>query len=169
MKNSIAFVALLIAFSAHAAPTGDEARAVFDRFRSLEGSWRSKSTQGWTQQSTKSVAAKGSVVVSRSRFDGAPNDGMVSTWFMDGDRLLLTHYCEARNQPTLVLSKIENNGRRVTFTFLSGTNMASRDVGHMDSVVYEFLDDDRYTHRWSWYSKGKETWFETIESERVRQ
>ena len=117
---------------------------------------------------TYEVAAKGSVVIHRSHFDGEANDGMMTAFFLDGERLLMTHYCEARNQPTLIASTIDDADRSVLFRFLRGTNMASRDVGHMDSCVIRFIDANRLTRRWTWYGKGKETWLEAIEEVRSR-
>jgi len=88
---------------------------------------------------------------------------------MDGDRLLLTHYCEARNQPRLVLSRVEDDGRTAVFSFLDGTNMASRDSGHMDKVVIRFQDDDHYTSQWTWYQGGEERWLEEITHTRIHE
>lgn len=146
--------------------TAADAKAIFERFARLEGTWKSHSTKGWTEVDTYELAAKGSVVLNRSFFEGEPNDGMLTTWYLDGDRLLLTHYCEAGNQPTLVASTIDDETGRVTFRFLRGTNMRSRDVGHMDSVVLRFVDDDHLWSRWSWYQNGEERWLEDIEQVR---
>ena len=87
-------------------------------------------------------------------------------YHMDGDRLLLTHYCEAGNQPRLVASSIEDGARTVTFTFLDATNLPSRDHGHMDKAILRFLDDDHFSSRWTWYQDGEETWMEEIVYER---
>jgi hypothetical protein len=86
---------------------------------------------------------------------------------LDGDRLLLTHYCVARNQPRLVATQMSEDGRTITFEFLDGTNLASRDRGHMDKVVYTFPDDTHYTSRWTWYQNGQESWMEQIEHVRA--
>ena len=88
---------------------------------------------------------------------------------MDGDRLLLTHYCVAKNQPRLMATEFSANGDTVTFTFLDGTGMKSRDVGHMDKVRMVFLDDDHFTSQWTWYQTGKEDWMEEILNERVKK
>ncbi len=44
--------------------------------------------------------------------------------------------------------------------------MKSRDEGHMDSVVFNFIDADHFKSRWSWYQNGHKTWFEEITSVR---
>jgi hypothetical protein len=154
------------AFAEERPMTAADAKMVFERFKSMAGTWKEKSGKGWTGTSKYELAAKGTVVMHRSIFDGGENDGMITTFFLDRDRLLLTHYCEAKNQPTLVASTIDNATNSVTFRFLSGTNMESRDVGHMDSAIYRFIDANRITHQWTWYAKGREKWLETIEEQR---
>ena len=170
MKTFIAIL-LLSAGAANAAEhpvTAGDAKMLFARLKRLEGTWKARSTKGWTEINTYEVAGQGSVVFNRSFFEGAENDGMLTTFYLDGDRLLLTHYCEARNQPTLVAATIDDEAQRVAFRFDHGTNMKSRDSGHMDAVVLQFVDDDHVKSRWSWYGDGKERWFEEIEQTRVR-
>jgi hypothetical protein len=149
-----------------ALPSRAEMLAAFERFKRLAGTWEGKSTKGWTEQIAYLVIARGSVVMEQSR-DAHPNEVMTSMVHMDGDRLLLTHYCVAGNQPRLVLSTIEDAGRTLHFSFLDATNLASRDRGHMDSVVFRFADADHFTSRWSWYQDGKESWMEDIEHRRL--
>ena len=160
----------LLATTANAADrpfTAADARDAFDRLKALSGTWKAKSTKGWTETNTYQVAGKGSVVINRSFFDDEPNDGMMTTYYLDGDRLLLTHYCEAGNQPTMVASAIDPDKLRITFTFLSGSNLTAR-PGHMHSAVMQFVDIDHVRSRWSFYRDGKESWFEDIEQVRVK-
>lgn len=159
---------LAAALSAAERPfTAQDARPTFARFVAMAGTWTAHSTKGWTEKSTYEVAAKGSVVLTRSFFEGEPNDGMITAVYLDGDRLMLTHYCEAGNQPTLVAATIDDDEHRVVFQFLTGTNLEKR-PGHMHSVIFRFADAAHYWSRWSFYSKGKEQWFEDIENVRVR-
>lgn len=85
---------------------------------------------------------------------------------MDGDRLMLTHYCVAKNQPRLVCTAWDEDSATATFEFLDATNLPSRDAGHMDKVVVRFLDDAHVTSRWTWYQDGVESWMEEIVMER---
>ena len=84
----------------------DRAKAAFDRLKQLEGEWRGKSTKGWTEKVEYSVIAGGSVLMERS-FGAHPNEWMATMIHLDRDRLLLTHYCIAKNQPRLVATDIE--------------------------------------------------------------
>jgi hypothetical protein len=152
---------------AAAASTTTPAKTAFERIKRLEGTWTSRSTRGWTADLRLQVIAGGSAVLSTS-FDAHPGETMATLFHLDGDRLMLTHYCVAKNQPRLVATSFGEDGRTVTFTFLDATNLASRDHGHMDKAVYRFLDDDRFTSQWTWYQNGEERWMEEITSTRQR-
>lgn len=150
-----------------AALAADKAKAFYERFKKLEGSWEGKSTKGWTDRETYRTIAGGSCVMHQS-FEAHPGEQMATMVHLDGDRLMLTHYCSAKNQPRLLATEASDDGKSVTFTFLDGTNMASREKGHMDKVVYTFSADDSFTSRWTWYQDGKEKWLEEIEHRRVK-
>ena len=137
------------------------ARAAFERFRGLEGVWRGESSKGWKEDVRFRTIAGGSAVV-ESSFDAHPGETMLTLFTMDGARLRLTHYCVAGNQPRLEATSFEDSGRSVTFTFVDGGNLPSRDRGHMDKAVFQFDDADHVTARWTWYQEGKERWLEDI-------
>jgi hypothetical protein len=164
MRRLVLVVLLCIATNAFA---GGE-RAAFDRLKRLAGEWDGRSTKGWTDRNRVEVIAGGSVVMMQE-MDAHPGERMATMFHMDGDRLLLTHYCVAGNQPRMVATEISEDGRRIVFTFLDGTGMASRDVGHMDQAVYELIDDDHYATQWTWYANGKERWMERVERQRVKR
>ncbi len=139
----------------------------FERLRALAGRWKTRSSIGWEEDCRISVIAAGSAILEQS--EGAhPGETMLTVWHLDGSRLLLTHYCVARSQPRLVATRFEDDGATVYFEFLDATNLASRDVGHMDSIVYHFDGPDRFTSQWSWYQDGREKPFEEITAERLR-
>lgn len=141
--------------------TPELARAAFERFRALEGSWEGQSTKGWTEALRYQSIAAGSTVLETS-LDAHPGEAMATTFYLDGDRLLLTHYCVARNQPRLEATAFADGGRTIVFTFKDGANIPTRDRGHMDKAVFTFESPDRVRSRWTWYQDGKEKWFEEI-------
>lgn len=145
----------------------EAARAAFERFKKLSGSWEGKSTRGWAEVNNYRVIAQGSVVMGTS-FDAHPNETMVTMFHLDGDRLMLTHYCVAKNQPRMVATEISADGAEVTFEFLDGTNMYSRDKGHMDKAVFRFKSADEFTSQWTWYQDGQESWMEEIRNTRQK-
>jgi len=145
---------------------GPRAAAAYDLLKRLEGEWESKSTKGWGGRVQWTMIAGGSALC---QFDNAAHPGqmMLTLIHPDGDRLLLTHFCAAKNQPRLVLTRASDDGKEFTFEFLDATNLASRDVGHMDQVTFTFDADDNYTERWMWYSKGKMSKMEDVVSRRI--
>jgi len=145
---------------------GEPAEAAFERFKSLAGTWESESTKGWADKTRYTVIANGSVVMELD-FEGQA-DQMASMILLDGARLTLTHYCAAKNQPRLIATRIEPDGREVEFAFLDGQNLPTRDKGHMDRAIYTFVDADRFTSRWTWYEDGKEKWGEVVEYRRLK-
>lgn len=152
-------------------PTKPDAKtqAIYDNIKALAGQWEGKSTKGWTEILDIDVIAGGSCVMERSRFahGNEPQSGMATMYYLDGANLLLTHYCMAQNQPRLKATEISDDGKQVTFTFLDGTGMSSRDVGHMDKVRINFEDDNHFNSQWTFYANGQEKWMEAIKYARV--
>ena len=160
-----------LAASKHSSETATQidsatARQLFERFKKFEGKWIGRSTKGWTDSSLYKVIAAGSVFLMTS-FDAHPNETMLTLMHFDVNRLLITHYCVAKNQPRLVATKLEENGNKVTFEYLDGTGLSSRDKGHMDKAIYRFIDEKSFSSQWTWYQKGAEQWMEEIVNERV--
>ena len=179
MKLSITILCLLISNTAIAAnqpqPQKEtsaisvkDARATYERLKDWAGQWVGNSTKGWTNNLSISVIARESAIMNISH--GAhPGETMTTMLHMDGDRLLLTHYCVAKNQPRLQATSINKDEDTVTFTYLDGTNMSSRDKGHMDKVIIKFVDNDHFSEKWTWYQDGQENWMEDIIYERVNK
>lgn len=149
--------------------TSARSRATFERLKKFEGNWVGQSTKGWTDTLTYKTVAGGSVVVEES-FGAHPNETMYTMFHLDGDRLLLTHYCVARNQPRLVATEFADtdSGQVVVFSFLDITGAKSRDAGHMDKCRLTFVDDDHTKVQWTWYQDGQESWMEEILQKRVK-
>ncbi len=146
--------------------TPELCRAAFERFKGLSGTWEGTSTKGWEERLRYEVIAGGSAVLETS-VDAHPGETMATAFHMDGDALMLTHYCVAKNQPRLVATAFADAGRTVVFTFKDGTNIATRDRGHMDKAVFTFEAPDRVRSRWTWYQNGEEKWFEDIVQTRI--
>jgi hypothetical protein len=142
---------------------------LFNRLKNLSGDWRGRSTKGWENTATFHLIAKETAILETSEFIDNPGISMASIFLLKEDALLLTHFCEAGNHPVLKATATEKNGKKITFEFVEGTNIPTRDTGHMDKLILEFEDADHFTSQWSWYSKGKQFWFETIHYERIIQ
>ena len=92
---------LLLAASAVAALAQTPAQRSFDALKKLEGTW----VMGKGKQAAKvvfKVTGAGSSVI-ETQFPGSAME-MVSVYHLDGpEKLIMTHYCAAHNQPTMAL------------------------------------------------------------------
>jgi len=143
------------------------AQLAFERLKATAGAWEGRSTKGWVERSVIKTIAGGSCVMSTS-FDAHPNESMVTMYHMDGEHLMLTHYCVAKNQPRMRATEISPDGSRIVFTFLDGTGLPSRDSGHMDKAILRFDSPDHFTSQWTWYQNGQEKWMEEIVCTRIK-
>lgn len=172
--RSFALVLVCLTLSPDATPPDDgpaaRARAAFAHLRQLAGDWTQASTKGWEGTTRVQVIAGGSAVLMTSNVGPHPgaDETMATVFHLDGDRLLLTHYCVARNQPRLVAAKISPDSRSIEFEFLDGTNMRWPDAGHMRRAVFTIESSDRYRSQWTFSRDGQERWMEEIVSERRR-
>ena len=123
----------VLALAAAAQSAGQKS---FDAVKLLAGNWEGKTNMGGAVQVSFKSTAGGSAVLSeiRSEMEGKSED-MITMFHMDGDRLLLTHYCAAGNQPRMQAT-ISPDGKTITFNFLDATNLATPDKGHMARVVF---------------------------------
>jgi hypothetical protein len=154
---------------AGARPDAELARLAFDRLRGLAGRWEARSTQGWEGSSEIREIARGSALLATSEVDPHSGETMATLYSLDGERLVLVHYCVAGNQPRLVATAVSADASHIEFTFDGGGDLPSRDRGHMDRVVVELLDGDRYRSQWTWFQDGEERWLEAIEHRRLRE
>jgi hypothetical protein len=129
------------------------AQQSLDRFKSMAGTWEGKSPTGDTAEVTYRLQAEGSAVMAESRLG---SENMTSMFYLDGDQLLMTHFCPSNNQPRMKAT-ISPDLKTVTFDFLDATNLASPQAGHMHRVVYLFFDADHYSEEWTWKKGDKET------------
>jgi hypothetical protein len=149
---SIALFTLML-LSTTAVFAQSDAQKSFDQLKSLTGSWEGKNSQGEPVKVSFRVTAGGSALM--SEIDGH-GEQMISMIHFDGaNRLLLTHYCSAGNQPRMQASA-SPDGKTITFNFRDATNLDSPQSGHMDHVVIAMLDSNHHTEEWTFSNHGKE-------------
>jgi hypothetical protein len=155
-RITVLLVVLLASLTALAAHAQSGAQQSFDSVKALAGNWEGKTQMSDPVQVSFRLTAGGSAVMSEivSQMNGKSED-MITMFNMDGDRLLLTHYCEAGNQPRMKASA-SADGKTLTFDFLDATNLSSPDAPHMHRVVFSFIDGNHHTEEWHFAVGGKE-------------
>jgi len=131
------------------------AQKVLDRFKSMVGAWTGKSPTGDANEVTYQLMAGGTAVM--GEIHNSSGD-ITSLFYVDGDRLLMTHFCPAGNQPRMTAT-ISPDLKMVSFDFLDATNLPTPTTGHMHRAVYLFSDEDHYSEEWTWKQEGKQAKF----------
>lgn len=152
--SQIALAATLVIVSAVFAIAETDAHKSFDMLKGMEGNWTGKNQQGEPLQITFRLTADGSALMSEIHAHNPKGaEDMVTMFHMDGDRLLMTHYCSAGNQPRMKV--IASDPKSVSFEFLDGTNIGPGE-GHMQRVTFTESDANRHVEEWVFVDHGKE-------------
>lgn len=176
MRRSVAIgVAVLVATAAAGAAGAGEAPSsaaeVFERLKSLDGVWTGKAAgegaaAGEAHPATHEfrTTAAGSVVM--EVMAPGSEDEMINMYHLDGEDLVVTHYCAGGNQPMMKLDRSALAEGRVEFGFAGGMNLDPSKDGHIHAGAFTELGADRIESRWtSWY-EGQEAGAMVFELER---
>ena len=152
-KSPRILVLVLLALAASVAVAQTDAQKAFNAIKAMPGTWEGKASDGQTIRVDFQVTGGGSAVMSEIL---VPNHDMISMFHLDGpNKLLMTHYCAAGNQPRMQAS-VSPDGKTVTFNFLDATNLATPDAGHMQRMVLTLLDENHHTEEWIFADHGNE-------------
>ncbi len=134
----------------------------------LAGKWEGLSYDGKPAQLEYSVVSGGSAVLERWHVLGSPADrDMITLYYPDGDSLLLTHFCIAKNQPRMRAVRYDSAAREVQFKFVDATSLPDANIGHMDSGLIRFDDPDHITTIWTFYENGRPGFTENLHFTRM--
>jgi hypothetical protein len=126
----------------------------FDQLKSLAGEWQGKtSAGGMATKVTYTVVSNGSVVMEHML--PAKESEMITMYSLDGDRLVVTHYCSMGNQPTMQTDPVKAATGKYDFKFVRLTGAKSPDEAHMAALTLTILDKDHITQQWTFDDHGK--------------
>jgi hypothetical protein len=117
----------------------------FDKLKTLAGSWEG-TLDGKAMHVSLRVTSMGNTLMHEMTGVGRPDDP-ITMFNLDRERLLLTHYCDAGNQPRMVAT-VSPDGKTFTFDYIDATNLLSAQMGHMQHVVFNIVDADHHTELW---------------------
>ncbi len=150
----VLFSIMLLGLLAGPASGQSKAQASYDKLKTLVGEWEGTASNGKPANVSYKLMSGGSALVETLTAGG--EETMVTIYHLDGDRLMVTHYCAAGNQPRMVGAPDSNNPNVITFKFLDATNLSSSEAGHMRSLVVTLVDKEHFTQQWSWREKDKD-------------
>jgi phage tail protein X len=142
-----------------------DAKKSFDKLKTLAGTWQGAVTvdpsqpdmgNGTLMQLSLRVTSRGNALVHEMREAGKPDDPTkydhpVTMLYLDGDRLLLTHYCDAGNRPRMA-ARTSTDGKTVEFDFLDVAG--GTEYGHMHHAVFTIIDANHHIEDWTYMMPG---------------
>jgi len=137
-----------------------DAQKSFDKLKALSGVWEGKlttdmpipaSVQNGPMHITLRTTSRGNALLHEMTSAGSPDDP-ITMFYLDEDRLLLTHYCDAGNRPRLE-AKTSPDGKTVDFDFVdvAGSNQHQ----HMHQAKFTFIDANHHTEDWTFMMGDK--------------
>jgi hypothetical protein len=170
MKSRIALSVLFVliaatAFATDAPASSTDAQKSFDQMKTLAGGWEGPVTvvPPMAEMSTDKpmhvslrVTSRGNALVHEMQEAGTLEDPTrydhpVTMIYLDNDRLLLTHYCDAGNRPRMA-GKVSPDGKTVEFDFLDVAG--STQYGHMQHAVFTVIDANHHSEDWTYMMPG---------------
>ena len=129
-----------------------DAQKSFDELKTLAGSWEG-TFDGKPMQVSLRVTSMGNALMHEMRIAGRADDP-ITMLYVDGDRLLLTHYCDAGNRPRMAAS-MSPDGKTVDFHFVDVANFNDKQGGYMQHAMFTTLDANHHTEEWTFLAQGK--------------
>ena len=138
-------------------------KSLFDAVASLEGRWEGATPDGSSGYTTFEVTSNSSVI-RECMLVGTPNE-MTNMYTLDGNDLVMVHYCAMGNQPKMRAAAAEDG--TIAFAFDSVADLGAPDEVYMGEMTLVILDENRIEQRWRAF-KGDALENEmTIEMKRV--
>ena len=141
------------------------AEQAFDQLKALAGTWEGE-PEGEGAEAQAEAEAAGRVtheiqisaagtVVMETMGPGTDHE-MINMYHLDGEDLVLTHYCAGGNQPQMRLNKTDSSADLLVFDFVGGTNLDPEVDNHIHSARIELVDGDHIESIWKAFSAGEE-------------
>jgi hypothetical protein len=148
--------------------TQSPAQPAFDQLKTLAGHWTGNVAMEGQQiplDVTLRVTSMGNTLMHEMK--GPSPDDPITMFTIDGDKLVLTHYCDAGNQPHMV-GTVSPDGKTYTYDFVSAANLLPTQHGHMQHVVFTLIDPDHHTEKWEFAMADGKTMGGVIDLHRAK-
>jgi hypothetical protein len=129
-----------------------DAQKSFDSLKTLAGAWEG-TVDGKPIHTSIRVTSMGNALMHEMSIAGRPDDP-ITMFYVDGNRLLLTHYCDAGNRPRMTAT-MSPDGKTVEFAFLDVNNYNPAQGGYMQHAVFTAVDANHHIEEWTFLVQGK--------------
>ena len=151
---AIFLILILVCAVSQSSAAHEKARsaAAFERLISLVGEWEGTNSSGQVK-ATYTLVSGGSALMERLQSGNEPE--MLTLYSLDGDHLMVTHYCSMGNQPQMKTATITELSGPLAFKIVQVTGLKSADEAHMVGLILTMPDKDHFTQQWTFLDKGK--------------
>jgi hypothetical protein len=126
-----------------------------EKLKALAGTWVEADKDGKPTEKVVSIVkvTAGGSAIHETFFPGQPME-MVSVYHLDGQDLVMTHYCVLGNQPRMKADP-KSPANQIRWIFAGGTNLDPAKDSHMHSAVVTFVDANRIEIAGEAWENGK--------------
>jgi len=118
-----------------------EAQKAFDNMKKLAGSWQG-TIMGISINITIRRASSGTAILHEATTDGGrPPNHEITMFYVEGDRLLATHYCDSGNRARFE-GKMSPDGKTSDFNFLDVTG--GTQGGLVKRMAFTIIDENKH-------------------------
>jgi hypothetical protein len=145
----IIFVAAAAAFSQETTKNvtpQSNAQNAFEKLKTLSGSWQGTIMGVPINFTIRAVSSGTAILQEGTTTKGPTPDHEITTFYVEGDRLLATHYCDARNRVNLE-GKMSPDGKSVEFSFLDV--VGSTKYGMVKRMMFTMIDADKHVEAYT--------------------
>lgn len=137
----LASVALAQDKPSGAAPTQSDAKKAFEKMKTLIGSWQG-TIMNIPINFTIRLTSSGTAILHEAHTDGGgPPNHEITMFYVEGDRLLATHYCDGGNRARLE-GKMSPDGKMSEFDFLDVAG--STKGGLVKRMAFTIVDANKH-------------------------
>ena len=151
---AVLFTMAVFSVTGYAGPIGSPAVQAFDRLKGLVGDWQAETPMGKIHLKYELISG-GNVLLERLDAPSVHDKPMITAYYVEDDKLELTHYCQLGNQPHMVARQINLGTGEIDFDFAGAANLASADAQHMHSAKVRLIDADHFNSDWTLFENAK--------------
>ena len=118
-----------------------EAQKAFEKMKTLAGSWQGTVMGMSINVTIRAVSSRNAILHEATTGGGRPPDHEITMFYLDGDRLLATHYCDAGNRSRME-GKLLPDGESVEFSLLDVTGGTQR--GFAKRILFRGTDANHH-------------------------
>jgi hypothetical protein len=119
-----------------------DAKKAFEKMKTLAGSWQG-TVMDIPINFTIRTASSGTAILHEGHTDGgSPPNHEITMFYVERDRLLATHYCDAGNRSRFE-GKMSPDGKTIEFSFLDVAG--STRGGYLKGMVFTMINANHHT------------------------